>query len=122
MKLVIKGQLPGLNEYITAERRHRQQAAAMKRQTEHAIGWAIRAQLHGKKFERPVILHYCWVEPNRRRDRDNIAFAKKFIQDALVHCGALKNDGWKEIAGFTDDFAVDQKNPRVEVEIEEVSE
>lgn len=93
MKLVIQGQLPGLNEYIAAERRHRQQAASMKRQTESVIEWAIRAQLHGKKFERPVILHYRWIEQNRKRDKDNIAFAKKFIQDALVHCGVIKNDG-----------------------------
>ena len=54
-----------------------------------------------------------------RRDKDNIAFAKKFIQDSLVHAGVLQNDGWKHIEHFTDDFAVDPKNPRVEVVIEE---
>ena len=51
-------------------------------------------------------------------DKDNIAFAKKFIQDSLVHAGVLANDGWNQIEGFTDDFAVDPKNPRVEVTIE----
>lgn len=120
MKLVIQGRLPGLNEYITAERRHRQQAAALKRQAEQAIGWEIRAQLKGKRFERPVVMRYRWVEPNRKRDKDNIAFAKKFIQDALVQCGTLKNDGWREIVSFSDAFDVDAKHPRVEVEIEEV--
>lgn len=120
MKLVIQGRLPGLNEYISAERRHRQQAAALKRQAEQAVGWAIRTQLKGKRFERPVVMRYRWVEPNRKRDKDNVAFAKKFIQDALVQCGTLKNDGWKEIASFSDAFDVDAKHPRVEVEIEEV--
>ena len=34
----------------------------------------------------------------------------------------LRNDGWKEIAGFEDVFEVDAKRPRIEVEIyEEVS-
>ena len=52
--------------------------------------------------------------------KDNIAFAKKFIQDALVETGVLRNDGWSEIEGFTDNFALDPKNPRVEVTIEEM--
>lgn len=51
---------------------------------------------------------------------DNIAFAKKFILDALVKKGVLKDDGWKWVKGFTDEFFVDKKNPRVEVEMEEV--
>jgi len=49
----------------------------------------------------------------------NIAFAKKFIQDSLVQMGVLENDGWKHIEYFTDSFAVDPKNPRVEVVIED---
>ena len=66
-----------------------------------------------------MVIHYLWIEPSRRRDKDNVAFAKKFIQDALVEGGVLRNDGWAEIEHFTDDFAVDPKNPRVEVTIEE---
>ena len=42
------------------------------------------------------------------------------IQDALVHTNVLKNDGWKEITGFRDEFHVDSNNPRIEVEIEVV--
>lgn len=83
------------------------------------IGYMIKTQLRGVRFTRPVVIHYTWIEPNRRRDKDNIAFAKKFIQDSLVHAGVLQNDGWKHIEHFTDDFAVDPKNPRVEVVIEE---
>jgi hypothetical protein len=33
--------------------------------------------------------------------------------------GVLQNDGWKHIEYFTDYFAVDPKNPRVEVVIED---
>jgi len=32
----------------------------------------------------------------------------------------LKNDGWNDIEGFSDEFFVDKQNPRVEVEISEV--
>lgn len=119
--LTIPGVLPGLNEYIDAERGHKgkYKAAAMKKQAQNVIGFMIKTQLRGVQFTGPVVIHYLWIEPSRRRDKDNIAFAKKFVQDSLVEAGVLKNDGWKEIEHFTDDFAVDQKNPRVEITIEE---
>lgn len=66
-------------------------------------------------------MQYTWYEPDRRRDMDNISsFGRKVIQDGLVKAGVLKNDGWKQIARFSDDFFVDAKNPRIEVLIEEV--
>ncbi|GHU57537.1 hypothetical protein AGMMS49975_23280 [Clostridia bacterium] len=70
----------------------------------------------------PVTLDYLWVEKNRKRDKDNIAFAHKFIQDALVKSGKLINDGWAGVAGFSHRFTLDKKYPRVEVEITEVLE
>lgn len=119
IRLVIPGKLPGLNEYIAAERDHRQKGAKMRKETERRIVWAAKSQLRGIRFEGPVIMHYTWVEPNRRRDKDNIAFARKFVQDALMQAGALKDDGWRYVVKFTDDFAVDKDHPRVEVEFEE---
>lgn len=120
-KLTIPGLLPGLNEYIDAERgpKGKYKAAAMKKQAQNVISFMIKTQLRGVRFTRPVVIRYLWIEPNRRRDKDNIAFAKKFIQDSLVASGVLKNDGWAEIEHFTDDFAVDPKNPRIEITIEE---
>ena len=115
VKLVIPGILPGCNEYINAQRRDRQLGARLKRETEERILWSIRQQLRGVRFDVPVVMHYLWVEKNRKRDKDNIAFARKFVQDALVKSGVLRNDGWGEIVGFSDAFAVDKKNPRVEV-------
>lgn len=116
VKLVIPGILPGCNEYINAQRRGRQLGARLKRETEERILWSIRQQLRGVRFDVPVVMHYLWVEKNRKRDKDNIAFARKFVQDALVKSGVLRNDGWGEIVGFSDAFAVDKKNPRVEVQ------
>ena len=116
-RLVIPGTLPGLNEYINAERSDKHKAAALKRSTEQLIAYMAASQLRDASFTLPVTMSYRWVEPNRRRDKDNIAFAKKFVQDALVSCGYLPDDGWRQIEHFTDDFAVDAKNPRVEVTI-----
>ncbi len=117
VKFVITERLPGLNDYIDVERTNRYKGAAMKRQAEKIVIAA--AQKLGKwRPKGPVKMVYSWFEPDRRRDKDNISsFGRKVIQDALVHGGWLKNDGWKEIAGFEDKFFEDAKNPRIEVEI-----
>lgn len=81
------------------------------------IGWHINTQLKGIHFDAPVKLAFRWYEPNKKRDLDNIAFAKKFILDALVQNGVIKTDGWKGVTGFTDSFFVDNA-PRIEVDIE----
>lgn len=116
-RFVIEGRLPGLNEYIAAERANRYKAAKLKRDAQELIGYAIRTQLRDVHIKHPVVMRYLWVEANRKRDKDNISFARKFIQDALVGLEVLQNDGWKGIEGFSDSFAADEKRPRIEVEI-----
>ena len=119
-KLTIKGLLPGLNEYIDAERRNRQAAAKMKREAEEIVIWSAKASLRGP-IRTPVVMHYLWIEPNRKRDKDNIsAYGRKVIQDALVRAKYLPGDGWSHVEGFTDSFDVDPKAPRIEVTFEEV--
>ncbi|MFG6325582.1 MAG: RusA family crossover junction endodeoxyribonuclease [Lachnospiraceae bacterium] len=77
--------------------------------------------MRGIKIEKPVFMEYTWIEPNKRRDKDNISsFGRKVIQDALVSAGVLKDDGWRYVVGFSDRFEVDKKNPRIEVLIKEV--
>lgn len=118
-KLILPFTFPGLNDYISAERTHRQKAAKMKKQYQDAVMLCIRSQ-RLPTFDGPVYMYYTWVEKDRRRDKDNVAaFGRKVIQDALVKAGLLHNDGWDAIAGFSDEFTVDRKNPRVEIIIEE---
>lgn len=118
IKLTVPGRLPGLNEYVAANRQASYIGNRMKQDAQNLIITFIKLQLHGIRITEPVVLHFKWVEPNRKRDLDNIAFAKKFIQDALVKTGVLHNDGWKQIAGFTDEFDVDPKHPHIELIIE----
>jgi len=121
MKFVIPGRLPGLNEYIEAERTNRYRAAKLKREAEELVMLCAKTGLRGWKAKGPVMMYYLWVEKDRRRDKDNIAgYGRKVIQDALVKAKTLQGDGWAHIVGFTDDFAVDKKNPRIEVVLEEV--
>lgn len=117
-KLTIPGRLPGLNEYIAAERAHRQRGAALKRTCEDMICLEIARQLRNVHFPGPVKMDYLWVEKNKRRDKDNVSsMGRKLVQDALVRAKVIKNDGWEHISGFSDSFAVDGKRPRIEVVI-----
>lgn len=110
---VIPGQLPGLNEIIDAAKSHWAVYRQMKSTYEDMIGWVAKKI---DPFDR-AWLDIIWYEPNRRRDLDNIAAGKKFILDGLQAIGKIENDGWKQIAGFTDTFEVDKQDPRVEVKI-----
>ena len=116
----IDGRLPGLNEYTNANRTNRFKASKMKKDTEEHIVSCIKDKLKGVDVKEPVFITYIWVEKNTRRDKDNIAFAKKFCQDSLVKAGVLKNDGWKNIIGFEDLFMVDKERPGVLVKIREI--
>jgi Holliday junction resolvase RusA-like endonuclease len=93
----------------------------MKKRVERNIMWEARTQLKSWKARNPVFLVFHWVEKDKRRDHDNVAFGKKFIQDALVSLRVLEGDGWKHVIGFLDVFSVNKNNPGVEVVILEVS-
>lgn len=95
--------LDGLNDYTDANRSNPMSGASMKKRNEEIIFYAIR-QHQIKPVSNPVRLEYLWVEKDERRDADNIAFAQKFVQDALVQAGVLPNDNRKWVKGFTHDF------------------
>lgn len=117
-KLVFPGKLPSLNEFISACNKNPKAGGRMKWEDQNKVEWFIRSQLRGVRIKKPVTMVYTWYEPNRKRDLDNISsYGRKVIQDALVHCGVLHNDGWKQILGFSDRFYVDRKEPRIEVVI-----
>lgn len=97
----ISMKLPSLNDYVDICRKNRFQAAKFKKNLEDDI-----AMFTGRlpRFTKPVVIHFHWVEGNKKRDLDNIAFAKKFILDSLVKQGKLLNDNRKCVTGFIDSF------------------
>lgn len=122
-RLTIPGRLPGLNEYTDKCRTDPKAGAKMKRDAQDAVMWQILSQIHRHKFTGPVFLLFTFVEKDRRRDRDNVSsFARKVIQDALVRCGTLRDDGWDYVTGYLDRFEVDKDNPRIIVEFIEQKE
>ena len=108
--------LSGLNEYTRACRANRYKRAAMKRTNQDIAALSIRAA-RLKPYDGPVRVSITWVEPNMRRDPDNIRFAAKFVLDALVEEGVLPNDTQRYVKGISDRFLVNRNNPRIIVEI-----
>lgn len=122
--------IPSLNEYIAAERvkiwnngtKMLTKGAVMKKEWQSFISIFIRRDLRGLKIDSPVIIHYHYFEKNANRDVGNIhAPCQKFTEDALQDCKVISNDNQKCVVGFTASFAIDKENPRVEIEIEEVT-
>ena len=100
MRIEIFMKMPSLNEYVNMCRRSRYESAEYKKKLERELLKYITIP----RIEKPVKIHFTWVEANKRRDLDNIAFAKKFILDAMVKCGYLKDDNRKCVTGFSDSF------------------
>ena len=115
MVIEIPAKLPSLNEYINACRSNRYAGAKMKKEVEDTISWYIQRL---PRFTGPVFISFHWVEKTKRRDLDNVAFAKKFVLDALVKCGKLKDDNRNCVVGFEDSFEYGKEN-KVIVDIRE---
>lgn len=94
--------MPSLNEYINACRKNAYEGARMKKQTQKDITWFINKL---PKFSNPVEIHFEWKEGNKKRDHDNVtATGHKFILDALVAAGKLKDDNRNYVVETSDSF------------------
>ena len=113
--ITIPGRLPGMNEYQMACRSHWSNGAKMKSDAQQIcelyMAKAKRKKVHFEKADISIV----WYEKNKRRDKDNISFGRKFIFDALQSMGILDNDGWGQIAEIRERFEVDKGNPRIEI-------
>lgn len=118
MKYEIYMKLPSLNDYTRLCRTNKFMANSYKQKIENQIGSFIEDM---PKYDKPIKIHFTWVESNKKRDLDNVCFAKKFILDALVKFGKLKDDNRKCVTAFTDSFEYGSTN-KIILEIEEVTQ
>lgn len=124
-KFTIKGRLPSANELLRWDRivgrnGRGKYYGSIKRRTLRleVSGFIWQAML--TKFKTPVDISVLWVEPNARRDYDNIASGIKFILDALVMTETIGGDSRKWIPRpVQHTYAVDKVDPRIEVTINE---
>ena len=118
MVLQINMKLPSLNDYIRVCRANKFQAAKYKADIEQEIGFYL---MKMPKIDNPIQIHFHWVEGNKKRDLDNICFAKKFILDAMVKYKKLKDDNRKCVTSFIDTFGYGEET-KVILTIKEVKE
>lgn len=116
MRIEIPLKLPSLNDYTKWCRGNKYLAAKKKAEIEAEIGLYL-AEM--PKWDNPIKIHFTWVEGNKRRDLDNVCFAKKFILDSMVKHNKLKDDNRKCVTAFTDSFKYGSES-KVILEIEEV--
>ena len=115
----VLGRLPSLNDYINACRVNRYRGAQLKRDTEAMIRLSIRAA-RGRGKCWPVryqcMVLFYWQERTHRRDLDNIFSSKKYILDAMVAEGIIKNDSQKSVGALTDRFTLGEDSVFVVIE------
>lgn len=117
VKLVIPLPLMTLNQYTLANRGSAFTGAKGKKNATWICQvYVYQAMQAGFKLEnKPSNLRFDWYASNKKTDKDNIAFQRKFIFDGFIKSKLLKNDGWKEIGDWEDRFFIDKENPRVEI-------
>lgn len=111
-EIIFTGEYTDLNTYSTAERLNRYAAAEIKdMETTRAYADCLVSGV--KQINKPVFIVFKWYVKDKKKDKDNISFAKKFIIDGMVQAHVLKNDGYKQIVGFMDVFGIDKQYPKV---------
>lgn len=104
MQIKIPMKLPSLNQYINECRRNKFAGNTLKKAVQGDIKLFLKKLPH---YRNPIFITFTWVENNKRRDLDNICFAKKFILDAMQELEIIPNDNQKYIKGFMDLFDYD---------------
>ena len=106
--LWIPGPLPGQNEMLNAHGfggggRGNRYAKVKKKWTDDI---ALLARVRKLRPLDCCRLRFIWHERHRQRNPDNIAAGKKLVIDGLVKARVLSNDGWYQVAAFSDEWIV----------------
>ncbi|MFA5528853.1 MAG: hypothetical protein WC996_09610 [Peptostreptococcales bacterium] len=118
IKIEIPFRLPSLNEYINKINKNRYGGNKFKQDIEDDILWILKTV--NEKVNAPARIKFIWYEQTYKRDKDNVASAKKYILDALQKADILPNDNNQYIDGFQDDF-VYRQGDKVIIEITEAN-
>lgn len=98
---VINDKLPSYNTYTDKCRTNKYIGHKFKQNIDNIISTYIYTY-KVKPVTNPVFIHYIWCEATKKRDKDNVYSAKKFIADALQKTDIIPNDNNKWILNHRD--------------------
>jgi hypothetical protein len=112
----IPGRLPGMNDIIGTASYNRYASGTLKKESTNRCAQYVIAS-RCPYFTDPINLHIKWYEPNAKRDLDNISGGgTKYILDALLITGRIKNDTRNWVRSLTHTFPLPDKiNPHIEI-------
>lgn len=114
--LIIIGELAKLNEHDNANRINRFVGAKLKKDMTETVSLQASPL---KPITKPAIMRFHWYISSKH-DPDNVAFAKKYILDGLIHAQKLPNDNQQWIHGFSDSFhRISKGNEKIIIDIED---
>lgn len=114
IRFEIKGSLPSANEVIALAKKSPFAYSSLKKKATNKVKMSC---LNIAEINTPAHFEITYFCKDKRKDLDNIAFAKKFIFDGLIKAKKIPNDGWGEISSWEESFAIDKKNPRIVIQI-----
>lgn len=126
IEITIPGRLPGENEIVSMSGSFQSRGSKRlylyqreKADIEDRVGRLIPGKYRSRRVAplQRFSIEIQWVEPNNKRDPDNIAAGIKFILDAFKRFGLIANDGRKNVTSIKHEFFTDSKNPRIVVKL-----
>ena len=116
MQLHLDFGLPGLNEIIDAAKRSPYTYATLKKTYNLLVADELFVQdcIPNRPYEM-LTLYFDWTETAQHlRDPDNIRAGAKFVLDAMVQVGMIKDDSMKRVRSIRDLFQIGESR-KVEV-------
>lgn len=115
----VPGRLPSLNDYIRWNRANKYVGNKAKREAQARIAEAI-GENPPRFDQKGLLVEFEWWRDDRRTDKDNVAFAKKFVLDALQETGVIPSDRWDWVTPLDVRFGIDRENPRTVVRVRDM--
>jgi len=117
-QFTILGSLPGMSEIIDAAKIHWSNYSKMKEKYTNIVIENIWESINSPLIKYDEIdVDIFWIEPNYKRDYDNIMGGQKFIFDGIRTAGIISDDSQKHIGSITNHFDTDKINPRIIVTV-----
>lgn len=111
VRLWVPSRMPGLNELLSAKSTQRGNWSSYNDVKQRLFGQIqLLVRSKGIRPVGPGHFSFLFVEPDRRRDPDNVAAGGiKILLDALVGAEVLAGDGWAHVLGFVSYWQVGDK-------------